>query len=1272
MNTPAGENPLISWRQYLWLVEELLNQPDIDSQRALITKELEHHLHCEADIWLAEPYFPLPGEPDIKTLSSGYPPKIVLQAVKTHTIQNRHEKKPTGKYVLAAPMITRDNLLGVIQVSRSAEKPLTQDEIDYLEGVASHSAVALQIARQIILKNFRNEQLELVRSVSEQIANFTDIDSFCQQVTKSIQSTFDYYFVSIFTVDKASPDLKFRASSVSGDQEISGLSFTVEKGEGLVGYVAETGSEVIAADVRLEERYRYIDTLPETQSEAVIPLISDKDILGVLDIQSDRKNAFHEIDIMVLKALANTVALAIDGVNLYIDQQDKALKLEILFELSHTISSLLDLEELSEQIVSLLQKRLGYSFVEYYSYHPGRKKLFYEFGSGSRSQQLATMEISYDLDDPLGIIPWVARTLQPKIVNDVTNEPIYRPSELTPEYTHSELAIPILHTGELLGVLDIQSEKLNAFSESDITLIDPFAASVANAVKNATLYRSEKWRSQVAESMRDVAGMLSEYHEPEKLLDVILTELEKNLPCDSSAIWLVDENAESHHIGPEHLRLGAVHGVDPQILVDIRQRMPAVDEWMKLLLTSKEPSIREIDGLYGPLGLALNYAPDYSSLAAPLYSGEVPLGLLTIAHHTANRYGHEARAISTTFASYASVAIENARLYSEAQRNAWTSSVLLQVAENTRSLTSVSELLSAMVRLPPLLIGVKKSAFILWSEEYRAFIVQAAYGFEDDILNLALDTEKSSAFCKLMETRDIVNLEDSELCQLMPSSTQKGVECRGILIPLITRNTLIGGFLIGYEMEGKGENYQAQLLEVVKGIAYQTTVGLDNIRLAEAQEEEAFVTAVLLQAAQAVVSQNNLHDILETIVHLMPILIGVDTCIIYSWNDKQQLFTTDHAFAGSHELEKEIQKITFSTGEFKLLDAVKASHEMQYAIIDPYLSAVSDWKNAPCFPSNELDTGSIAHGVNLVTGFPLTAQGQFFGVLLAKEHVRSRLILARRVEIINGIAQQAALAIQNELLKLEMVQRERTEREIQLARQIQQTFLPDRLPEFKHWQLAARWQTALQVGGDFYDVIELDKHRLGLVIADVADKGMPAALYMTVTRTLIQALTSSSSSPAALLEQVNNILFSDKENGMFVTAFFAEVNLDTGEVKYANAGHNPPIIIHSDGSMIDIERGGIALGVLEGIKLKDQQVTLKHGDSLLLYTDGVTEATSNTEAMFGLDKFKSVLRDNAANTIDEMLTAVEQSLDEFRSGMPPSDDVTMLCIHRNRNTTKSQ
>jgi len=160
-----------------------------------------------------------------------------------------------------------------------------------------------------------------------------------------------------------------------------------------------------------------------------------------------------------------------------------------------------------------------------------------------------------------------------------------------------------------------------------------------------------------------------------------------------------------------------------------------------------------------------------------------------------------------------------------------------------------------------------------------------------------------------------------------------------------------------------------------------------------------------------------------------------------------------------------------------------------------------------------------------------------------------------------------------------MVVRERLETEIQLARQIQQTFIPETLPQHPGWELAARWKTALQVGGDFYDVIELADHKLGIIIADVADKGVPAALFMALTRTLVRAAVAENLSPAEVLKRVNDLLIPDTRQGMFVTAVYAVLDQDNGEITYANAGHNPPLWIHSSKQTEKLTRTGIALGV---------------------------------------------------------------------------------------------
>jgi sigma-B regulation protein RsbU (phosphoserine phosphatase) len=185
-----------------------------------------------------------------------------------------------------------------------------------------------------------------------------------------------------------------------------------------------------------------------------------------------------------------------------------------------------------------------------------------------------------------------------------------------------------------------------------------------------------------------------------------------------------------------------------------------------------------------------------------------------------------------------------------------------------------------------------------------------------------------------------------------------------------------------------------------------------------------------------------------------------------------------------------------------------------------------------------------------------------------------------------------------------MVVRERLETEVQLARQIQQTFIPQALPKHPAWQLAARWRTARQVGGDFYDVIELPNKKLGIFIADVADKGMPAALFMALTRTLMRAAVIETDSPAEALGRVNDLLLPDTQQGMFVTAVYGELDMEHGKFTYVNAGHNPPFWVKANGEIEKLTRTAVALGVMEQPNIQERTISISFGDKLLLYTDG--------------------------------------------------------------------
>ncbi len=1269
------------WKQLLRLGEQLVGQPTPSDQCTRISEVVGSLLSAHARVWLASPIYPLPGTPAVETLPEAPDAPDLARAV--YAARKILCQGPTGQTdpagasctsqdgadgptTAAVPMMANGSLHGVVLVERPEDRPFTERDFSLLEGLVAHAAAALETTRQEALKNWRHEQLSLVRSVSSQIAGSSHLKELYSRVTRLIQETFSFYYVAIFTIDSSQSVLRFRASA-SKDQRVPLRSdFWVHLGDGIVGTVAESGAEIVAPDVRQDDRYLYLDLLPETVSEAALPLKIGSRILGVLDVQSDRPHVFHETDMLALRSLADNIAIAIENTHLYEKLERRAEQISTIFEVSHALTSILDLDELLNEVVRLIRNRFEYPYVHVYTVHRGRSMIIYRAGTGKRSEYLSQRVRDIPVDSPRGLIPWVARTGKPLLVNDVSLEPLYQPSDVPPDNTRSELCIPLVAAEEVLGVLDIQSEDLNAFDQNDQSLFEALAAPIAAAMRNANLYRSEQWRRNVAESFRDVAYLISANLPLDELLDNILEKLENVLPCEASAIWLLNEEAAPNgEKGKPHLRLAATRNLEVEKIFEALQDKPVL-QMLERAIESDLPLIRDPKDPLGPLGAALRFEKDYSSIAAPMRTGQRVLGMLTMAHSQKGRYGSESQAITATFASYAAVAIQNARLYGESQEQALISTMLLQVAEASQSTMTVDDLLSTMVRLTRLLIGVKKCAFLLLDEGQKVYELKAWYGFEPDIENTTRNVFSSSAMKRLADERSILYLDDPGLELDMPEMRLSPGTV--IMLPLLVRGQLIGAFLVGLQLASQTSiepGFDPKALSILQGIAHQTSITVDNLQLLEARQEEAYVTAALLQVAQAVVSSNNLNDTLDTIVHLLPILVGIETCVIYLWDAANRVFRATQVSTVSRRMEEVIQSRAFRPDENRLLDAIRTEGGTYMCPIPRPDMPFEEWGLLECQPYEQGSEISLPNHEDWVLGYPLTLQNQVMGVLIVREMNATPSFWERRLEIIHGIAQQVSLAIQNDILKQEMVQTERIEREMQLARQIQETFLPDTLPTVKNWELDVRWETARQIGGDFYDVFLLDDNHIGLVIADVADKGLPAALYMTVTRTLIRSNASDTLSPARVLEETNQQLINDSAESMFATVVYAVLAIDTGILAYANAGHNLPLLYRAKtGRVEQLAKGGTALGVIDNLEIKDHQIKIEKGDALFLYTDGVTDLQSPIGEYFGEQRMRDTIQAHGGDTIQNQLEQLDDAMIEFRRGTPPADDVTILALRR--------
>jgi sigma-B regulation protein RsbU (phosphoserine phosphatase) len=238
--------------------------------------------------------------------------------------------------------------------------------------------------------------------------------------------------------------------------------------------------------------------------------------------------------------------------------------------------------------------------------------------------------------------------------------------------------------------------------------------------------------------------------------------------------------------------------------------------------------------------------------------------------------------------------------------------------------------------------------------------------------------------------------------------------------------------------------------------------------------------------------------------------------------------------------------------------------------------------------------------------------------------------------------------------------------ELNVASEIQQSILPKNFIHDEQVEIFAKMIPAKEVGGDFYDFFWLDedKNLLALVIADVSGKGVAAALFMTVTRTLLSAHAYNNIEHTAhCLQKVNNALFKNNENMMFVTAFYGILDVRTGNLKFTNAGHNPPLIRRSDNKIEKIlQKHGMPLAIEGETPYKEDSITLNPGDTLFMYTDGVTEAESASGSFYGETRLADALNQYGNLAASEIVNTIRTDINTFVAGYPQSDDITMLAV----------
>jgi len=460
-----------------------------------------------------------------------------------------------------------------------------------------------------------------------------------------------------------------------------------------------------------------------------------------------------------------------------------------------------------------------------------------------------------------------------------------------------------------------------------------------------------------------------------------------------------------------------------------------------------------------------------------------------------------------------------------------------------------------------------------------------------------------------------------------------------LCVPLKRTGTTLG-VVEALNKKGGGK-FTPEDLEVMNALADQMAIALENAHLIARAKRETLEKVTLFEVGKKLSMYLEMDEILEQIVDLLYRVVRYDAVGIYLINSDTQEIENVVTRGMDPEVES---KLHLKVGQGVLGWVAKTGKSVLIADV------ASDERYIRLRPQT---ASEIA--------VPIKTGDEIIGVFnLESDHKKAYDENNR--ELVEAFASQAAVTIERARLHKEALEKRRLEEELSIARQIQTTFLPKGDPQVRGFDIAGMNIPSSEVGGDFFDFIKIVENQLGVAIADVSGKGIPAALIMAAFRASLKAEILNNYAIRTIFQKVNRLLFESVEREMYVTAVYGVLDTKNRVLTFSNAGHNPPILRRADGSIEYLSDGGVALGVLELSTYEERPLSLFSGDILILYTDGVTEAFSPEGEEFGVDRLVEVINENYELSARDLLNEIYERVQDFTNDSAQLDDLTMVAI----------
>ncbi|NNJ11642.1 SpoIIE family protein phosphatase [Chloroflexales bacterium ZM16-3] len=699
--------------------------------------------------------------------------------------------------------------------------------------------------------------------------------------------------------------------------------------------------------------------------------------------------------------------------------------------------------------------------------------------------------------------------------------------------------------------------------------------------------------------------------------------------------------------------------------------------------------------------------PPRSGIYVPLIAGEDVIGSISVQSYQVSAFGANDLRLLSLIADQAAVAITRARAFQQANQRAVQLQAVHEVSEQITAILNLEELLPSIVRLIREHFGYHPVHIFTIDDGGQAIRFRASTTdvTRQEILATEPMRPGQGVVGSAAASRTAVLVGD---VRLDPRYIRDSKNTRSELaVPLRIGERVIGVLDV---QSDQANDFDADDLFVMQTLAGQIAVAIDSANTYTNQQEEAWTLNALLQMSENIGRASTLETLLSTVVRMPPLLIGCSRCYCLLWT-REGHFELLAAYGLPGELRERLVGHSVSLDAAPLLARLRAPAAEGEAPTRPLLLHAAQ-SHAEEWPQLIGPTGS-----GTLVALPMLARASLLGALIFDWDEPNIELDNRQINLSMGATAQVAGALESLLLAREAEEAGRMEQELRVAREIQTALLPAHSPQIAGWQIDAAWRSARLVGGDFYDFWPLPKRlgvggwavgveeqaaagdrelarelgaahlpqpieqlrsdeaggadggppapELGFVIADVSDKGVPAAMFMAMSRSLVRAAALDGTDPPAAMERANRWITRDSESGMFVTLFYGMLDTESGRLRYTSAGHNPPLLYRRRGGSFDeLRTPGIALGVLEEISLHEAETMLSPGDVLVCYTDGVTEAIDDAQNEFGVERLRSVIAAHADEDVARIVRAILEAVDQHGRGQPPFDDVTLVVIKR--------